>query len=204
MTTHPTIANPVTPDIVKQKLAAFEHLQLEFEVCFQYVQDMHGQRRFTSLSIAEIVRYLHALWVCECKDRLLSIPTTITRYEGRHCLTLLHRWQEGDSADVVAFLQRKLDMLPFADLTRRLQRTRQNRSDDDLAHRLEHGRQVMLNRGIHLMLALDTIFSLPEDALLREVQEACRESGHDPSDIEKQLAEFRDPLYAYIPHQTLA
>src|SRR5712691_2602765 len=104
--------------IIQQKLAAFEQLRAEFEECFHYVQDMHGQRRISTFTVADSVHYLHALWICECKDRLLSIYKNIRRYEGKYCLELLGVWQEGDNTDVVAFLQRKLDMLPFADLTR--------------------------------------------------------------------------------------
>ena len=76
---------------------------------------------FTSFPVASTVRYLHALWICECKDRLLSIYKNIERYEGTYCLGLLLRWQEGEMADVVDFLHRKLDMLPFSDLTRQIQ-----------------------------------------------------------------------------------
>src|SRR5438105_12133661 len=99
---------PTTQELVNQKLQAFEQLQAEFEASFRFVQQVHGQQRFTSFPIADSVRYLHALWVCECKDRLLSIYKNITRYEGRYCLELLRFWQEGDAAGVVAFLQRKL------------------------------------------------------------------------------------------------
>jgi hypothetical protein len=204
MTTHPTTASPVTPKLVKDKLEAFDQLQTEFEESFLYVQDMHGQRRFPSNPVAGSVHYLHALWVCECKDRLLSIPKTISRYEGRHCLELLQRWQKGDTADVVAFLQRKLDMLPFADLTRQLHEARQKGGEAGLAQRLEHGRLVLLNRGMNLMQALDSIFALSEENLVWEVQVACMEYGHPPSQIEKQMAELNSPLYSYVPHQILA
>jgi len=111
-------ATPTTPILIEQKLGAFEQLQPEFEECFRYVQDVHGQKRFPTISVADSVHYLHALWICECKDRLLSIYKNIERYEGRYCLELLRLWQEGDNTDVVAFLHRKLDMLPFADITR--------------------------------------------------------------------------------------
>src|SRR5713101_3850694 len=90
--------------LVNQKLAAFEQLQAEFEVSFHFVQDVHGQRRFLTFPVEHTVRYLHALWICECKDRLLSIYKNIERYEGRHCLELLRDWQEGDTANVVAFV----------------------------------------------------------------------------------------------------
>ena len=198
------VTTQATQNLVNQKLAAFEQLQPEFEASFHYVQDVHGQRRFPSFSVADSVHYLHALWICECKDRLLSIYKNITRYEGRHCLELLRRWQEGDTADVVAFLQRKLDMLPFADLTRQIQHARQMGGEEGLAQRLLHGRLILLNRGMNLMHALDAIFALSEDELVKQVQIACTQYGHQPHQIEKQLAEMETPLYSYLPHQALA
>ncbi len=54
---------------------------------------MHG-RRFPAYPVMETVHYLHALWICECKDRLLSVYKNIERYEGCYCLELLRRWQE--------------------------------------------------------------------------------------------------------------
>ncbi len=59
--------------LAEQKLAAFERLQPEFEASFRFVQEVHGQRRFATFPVAEMVHYLHALWICECKDRLLSV-----------------------------------------------------------------------------------------------------------------------------------
>ena len=88
-------------ELVNEKLATFERLQPEFEACFHFVQLVHGQQRFNKFPLANAVRYLHSLWVCECKDRLLSIYRNIERYEGRYCLELLLRWQEGETADVV-------------------------------------------------------------------------------------------------------
>src|SRR5262249_24518733 len=111
----------VDPPIVIEKLAAFERLLPEFEASFPFVQDMHGQRRLQQLAVAQVVRYLHALWVCECKDRLLSVARTIWRYEGGRALELLVAWQQGEVAEVVAFLQAKLDLLPFAAITREWQ-----------------------------------------------------------------------------------
>ncbi len=198
------VTTQATQDLVNQKLEAFERLLTEFEMSFQYVQDMHGQRRFPLLSVADSVHYLHALWICECKDRLLSIYKNITRYEGRYCLELLQRWQEGETADVVAFLQRKLDTLPFADLTSQIQQARHRGGMEGLAQRLVHGRLILLNRGMNLMNILDAIFVLPENELLKEVQIACRQYGHQPDQIEKQLAELETPLYSYLPHQALA
>jgi hypothetical protein len=80
--------------LAKQKLEAFERLQPEFEASFHFVQQVHGQRRFSTFPVMESVHYLHALWICECKDRLLSIYKNIERFEGRYCLDLLRRWQE--------------------------------------------------------------------------------------------------------------
>lgn len=193
-----------TQELVKQKLAAFEQLQAEFETCFPFVQDVHGLKRFPVFPIAESVHYLHALWICECKDRLLSIYKNISRYEGRECLGLLRGWQEGNSADVVAFLNRKLDMLPFADLTRRIHEAQQQGGENGLAQRLVHGRQILLNRGMNLMQALDAIFAQREDELVQDVQAACAHYGHRPEQIEQQLANIDAPLYSYVPHQSLA
>ncbi len=191
-------------ELVKQKLKAFEQLQVEFETCFPFVQDVHGLNRFSAFPVADSVRYLHALWVCECKDRLLSIYKNIPRYEGRVCLELLQGWQQGETADVVAFLNRKLDMLPFADLTRRIHEAQQQGQEDGLAQRLIHGRHILLNRGMNLMQALDVIFALPEDELVRQVQAACAQYGHRPEQIEQQLVDMDGPLYTYMPHQSLA
>ena len=197
-------ATPAMQNLINQKLEAFDQLQPEFEASFHFVQEMHGQRRFSSFPVADSVRYLHALWACECKDRLLSIYKNITRYEGHLCLELLRGWQEGEIADVVAFLQRKLDGLPFADLTRQVHEARYRHKDDGLARRLVHGRLVLLNRGMNLVQALDAIFRLPEDKVLHEVQVASAQYGHHPSQIERQLAEMESPLYSYVPHQMLA
>jgi hypothetical protein len=191
-------------ELVKQKLEAFEKIQPDFEESFHFVQEIHGQRRFTVFPVANSVRYLHALWVCECKDRLLSIYKNIQRYEGRHCLELLRAWQEGNTADVVDFLNRKLDMIPLPGITRQLQEARQMGADDGLVRRLKHGRLVMLNRGMNLLHALDAIFALPEDDLMKEMHVACMQYGHHPEQIEKQLAEMETELYAYVPHQMLA
>ena len=191
-------------ELVKHKLEAFAQLQPEFEASFPFVGDVHGLKRFSTFPVADSVRYLHALWVCECKDRLLSVYKNISRYEGRECLKLLQGWQEGHTADVVAFLNRKLDMLPFADLTRRIHEAQQQGGEDGLAQRLVHGRYILLNRGMNLMQALDAIFALSEDELVRQVQEACAQYGHQPEMIEKQLIDMNGPLYAYTPHQMLA
>jgi hypothetical protein len=193
-----------TQTLVTQKLEAFEQLQSEFEASFHFVQDIHGQRRFPAFSISSIVNYLHALWICECKDRLLGVPKTIERYEGEHCLELLRSWQEGYTAGVVAFLQHKLDMLPFAELTRQIHEAQQLGGEYGLARRLVHGRAILLNRGMNLMQALDAIFALPGKELLKEVQAACMHYGHTPVQIEQQLAALAAPLYSYLRHPALA
>lgn len=201
------VASSTIPELIKQKLAAFERIRPEFEKCFHFLQDVHGQKRFAAFPVASSVYYLHALWLCECKDRLLSVYKNIQRYEGRRCLELLRQWQEGDTAEVIEFLSYKLDMLPLGDITRQLQEARRlptNEESEGLIKRLEHGRLVMLNRGMNLMRALDAIFSLSDDALLVEVRAACQQYGHTAEQIELQLAEMNSPLYAYRLHQALA
>ena len=189
----------------QRKSEAFEQLQPAFEASFRFVQEVHGQRRFSAFPVAETVRYLHALWVCECKDRLLSVYRNIVRYEGHHCLRLLQRWQEGEADEVIAFLHRKLDGLPFAELTRQIQEAKTTRhAGDGLVRRLVHGRLVLLNRGMNLMQALDAIFALPDDDLREEVRVACAQYGHRPDQIQQQLAEMEGPLHFYVPHPLLA
>lgn len=198
-------AAQTTQSIVSQKLAAFDQLQDEFEASFRFVQEVHGQKRFETFPVEHIVRYLHALWLCECKERLLSIYKNIERYEGRYCLELLAAWQAGDTAPVVLFLQRKLDTMPFADLTRQIQEAQREGGDYGLAERLLHGRLTLLNRGMNLMHALDAIFALPDEQLLaKEVQVACERYGYTPAEINRLLADMDLPIYAYIPQQALA
>ncbi len=198
-------SNLTAEKLAKQKLEAFERIQSEFEASFHFVQEVHGQRRFSSFPVIESVHYLHALWVCECKDRLLSIYKNIERYEGRYCLDLLKRWQEGDTTDVIAFLHAKLDGFPFVELTHQIMDAKGTRSaDDGLVRRLIHGRQILLNRSMNLMQALDAIFSLPEKNLKFEVRDACAIYGHTHGQIEQQLAEMEDPIYSYVPDQLLA
>ena len=191
-------------ELIQQKVAAFEQIEAEFMVCFRFTQDVHGLKRFASFPVEYRVRYLPALWICECKDRLLSIYKNIARYEGRRCLELLRQWQAGNSADVVEFLQQKLDMLSFGDITRQYHRTLQEGGEYGLAQRLAHGRSVLLNRGMNLMQALDALFALSEEQLLKEVQVVCMQYGHHPSQIEAQFAELDTPLYSHVPHQALA
>ena len=192
------------PELVRQKLAAFERIQAEFEKSFRFKEAVHGQKRFSSLSIADVVYYLHSLWLCECKDRLLGIFKNIRRYEGHRCLELLRIWQDGKNAEVVDFLTYKLDMLPLADITAQIETARHQQGDETTAHRLEHGRMILLNRGINLMHALEAIFSLAESDLLVEVREACKRYNHTPDQIETQLAELSTPLYSYQSHKLLA
>ncbi|MBF6591460.1 MAG: hypothetical protein IVW57_13165, partial [Ktedonobacterales bacterium] len=149
------------PPLVAAKLKAFEQIRADFEESFQYAQEVHGQRRFDSFPVPAVVRYLHALWICDCKDQLLSVPRTIERYEGPRALALLLAWQEGDSAGVIEFLQAKLDMLPFGQITQQMrEEALAQRSDPAWVARLAHGRRVLLNRGMNLYQALDAIFVL--------------------------------------------
>lgn len=189
--------------LIEEKLRAFERIETEFRASFRFVQQMHGERRFAMIPVAQTVGYLHALWVCECKDRLLGIPKTIQRYEGRLCLELLLAWQVGDTSAVNAFLHRKLDTMPFAELTRQLEAARQA-GNTALVQRLAHGRAVLLNRLFNLGHALDAIFALAPDELAEQVRQACAEHHHTPDEIARQLAAMDTPLYAYMPHPVLA
>src|SRR5712692_2054728 len=141
--------------------------------------------------------YVNAKIACSVFSRTSPVMKVVTA-------ELLQRWQDGDTASVVDFLNRKLDMLPFVDITRQIHEARYQLQNEGVARRLEHGRGVLLNRGKNLMQALDAIFSLPEDKLAAEVQAACAHYGHSTDQIEKQLAERETPLYTYVPHQLLA
>lgn len=195
----------VVPELTRQKLIAFEGIESEFIESFQYKESVHGQRRFEKLPIVDTVRYLHALWVCERKDALLSVPYSKARYEGRRCLELLREWQKSDSSsvEVVAFLHRKLDMLEFAELTRQVEQAQQT-GKRDVAGRLIHGRMILLNRNFNLLQMLDAIFSIGPDAMSEHVLLACHHYGHGPEQIEQQLAEMQSPLYSWAPHPALA
>ena len=194
-----------TEKLAKDKLEAFERIQSEFEASFHFVQEVHGQRRFSTFPVMESVYYLHALWICECKDRLLSIYKNIERFEGSYCLDLLRRWQVGDITDVIAFLHAKLDGFPFVELTHQINDAKTTHSaDDGLVRRLIHGRQTLLNRSMNLMQALDAIFTLSEEDLRFEVRDACAIYGHSLSQIELQLAEMLNPLFSYVPSRLLA
>ena len=197
-----TTLKPETQRLIEQKLEAFERIQPDFEASFRFVEDMHGQQRFTTLTITGAVRYLHARWICECKSGLLSIAKTNKEYEGRRCLELLQQWQSGDTASVIDFLNHKLDMLPLADITRQLQQLPVQNTKQ--AERLLHGRHVMLNRGMNLITLLDALFTQMQEQLIEEVKGACRQYHHEPEQIQQQLEEMNSPLYSYVPHQSLA
>ena len=195
----------VAEKLAKQKLKAFDQLQTEFEASFLFIQQVHGQRRFSTFPVLETVHYLHALWVCECKDRLLSIYKNIERYEGRRCLELLWRWQEGDTSDVIAFLYAKLDGFPFVELTQQIMDAQTaHPADDTIIKRLMHGRQTLLNRSMNLMQALDAIFAFSDQGLVYEIRDACAIYGHSHAQIKQQLAAIDDPLYSYVPSRLLA
>lgn len=196
---------PTLPVIVQQKLAAFTRLEEDFAASFQFVEAVHGQQRFSLFPVVYTVYYLHALWICECKTGLLSVPRTVKEYEGQLSLQLLRRWQEEqDTAAVVDFLYRKLDMLPLGEITRQAHGAQYLQANNGLAQRLLHGRTILLNRGFNLMYALDAIFALPEDQLFVAVHEACKQYHHLPDQITQQLADMQSPLYRYVPHQVLA
>ena len=135
---------------------------------------------------------------------MLFRSKNIHRYEGRRCLELLHSWQAGHNVEIVAFLTNKLDMLSFTDITARLEEACNQQGESALADRLQHGRLVLLNRGMNLLHALEALFSLSGEALLQEVRAACRQYNHSPAQIKAQLAELEAPLYTYRPHQLLA
>ncbi len=190
-------------ELSARKLAAFARIEDDFTASFSFVQEAHGQRRFTAFPLANTVRYLHALYICECKDRLLSIPSSSERYEGERCLELLRDWQEGRAAAVVAFIHRKLDHLPFAEVSAQIEAA--TRAGDTLiASRLTSGRAVLLNRNFALSYALDAIFALAPAQLRAEAQQLCQQAGHTPAEIDRQLAELRSDLYAYVPSPPLA
>ncbi len=193
------------PALVVEKLAAFDQIQTEFEAGFRFVQDVHGQRRIEPFPIAETVRYLASLWFCDLKDRLLSVPRTIERYEGRRALELLLAWQEeDDAASVVDFLHDKLNMLPFGLITRELQAVERQDGHAARAQRLAHGRQVMLNRAFNLHYALDAIFALAPRELAEVVRATSAHVELAPAQIRERLIELASPLYSPFGHPALA
>jgi hypothetical protein len=189
--------------LAEAKLAAFEHIEPEFLASFRYMEIFQGQQRLPVCTVADTVRYFHALWISDCKDRLLSIPQTMGRYEGARCLELLGGWQEGDTTSAVDFLQVKLNHFSAAELTRQI-REAEAAGKGAWVERLMHGRSQILNRGFHLLQALDAIFALSEEKLLEEVRAACVRFGHTPEQIERQLKELQSRLYAYVRHSSLA
>ncbi|HLJ81004.1 MAG TPA: hypothetical protein VKT52_05920 [Ktedonobacterales bacterium] len=191
------------PPLIIEKIAVFDTLRTEFESCFAYVAAMHGQKRFLEVPVGSTVLYLHALWICDCKDHLLSIRRTTGRYEGERCLELLRDWQRGETAAVVAFLQQKLDLVDFAALTRQRQEAI-GAGKIALAERLSHGRAILMDRGWNLHTALAAIFALPDDELMHQVQAACARYKHTPEEIPEQLAAFNSPAYSYVPYPHLA
>jgi hypothetical protein len=199
--------------LVIEKIAAFDRISGEVLANFPYVQDVHGQRRFSSFPILATVHYLHALWICNCKDMLLSVPVTgrrrkgsdgrFERYEGQYALELLRQWQEGKTSNLVDFLELKLDYAPFGLIMRSFEAAIQN-EDRALARRLAHGRTILLNRTQNLVCALRNIFALQPDRQLREVHEACAQYGHTIEQCDEQLAAMDSALYSYVPHPALA
>ncbi|HEV2235249.1 MAG TPA: hypothetical protein VGR57_01190 [Ktedonobacterales bacterium] len=197
-------ADVAVPEIVARKLAALDALEPEFAAAFRYVQEVQGLARLDPLPIAGTVRYLQALAICDAKDRLLSVPRVVDRYDGATCLDLLVAWQEGPSTAVVALLHRRLDALPFADLTRQIEQARQGNAGGATLERLEHGRRVLLNRGYNLLHALEPIFALAPEELARQVRAACAESGDTPERLAQRRAALDGPLYASLRHPALA
>ena len=194
-----------TKELVEQKLAAFERIQEEFEANFLFIGNVHGRQRFPSATVADIVHYLHARWIDECKTRLLSIAKSGKEYDGRYCLELLKRWQQqGDMAEVIEFLYHKLETRTIVDVAREVQLVSRTAGQEAILRGMLNGRRLMINRGFNLLQFIDTLFGLAPDELADEVHKACRQYQHLPTQIERQLAEMETPLYAYVPHQSLA
>jgi hypothetical protein len=194
-----------TTELVEQKLAAFERIQEEFEANFLFIGNVHGRQRFPETTVADIVHYLHARWIDECKTSLLSVAKTVKEYDGRYCLELLKRWQqEGDVAGVVEFLYRKLETRTVVDVAREVQLVSRTPGKEAILRGMLNGRRLMINRGFNLLHFIDTLFQLSPDELADEVHKACRQYQHLPTQIERQLAEMDTALYSYVPHQLLA
>ncbi|HET8908411.1 MAG TPA: hypothetical protein VFN11_15755, partial [Ktedonobacterales bacterium] len=209
-----TRGSTALPPLIAEKLAAYERIAGDVEAAFRYIEDMHGQRRFSHIPIEETVRYLHALWLCDRKDMLLSVPTSsgrrkrgsggrYERFEGQHALELLCAWQQGEMADVVAFLEMKLGQSSFADITRNIGDAAR-RGDRALVRRLKHGRETLLNRTHNLTRALSVLFNTPPDTLHHTAIAACARYGHTVAACQEQLAEIGAPLYTFVPHPALA
>lgn len=191
------------PPIVREKLAAFDQIEPAFRESFVYVEQMHGEARLNGVSVAGIVHYLHALFLCHVKDALLSVPTTTTRYDRRSALDLLEGWQRGETLPVIAFLEVKLVLPQFVELFGELHGT-EDVGDERGTQRLRHGLQILLNRVHNLTSALETLAGLPQAAIVDEVQGACVEFGHTPDEIRTQREWFANPCYSYMPHPELA
>lgn len=192
------------PDIVMEKLLAFDRLEARFTAGFQYVQQVQGERRFERMPIEATVRYLHALWVCECKDRLLTVPRTIERYEGVHVLRLLDGWQRGDAAAVVLYLQLKLGNPPFAGVARQWQEAQSAGPSSPRAQRLAHGWRNIVNRAANLNAMLDAILGIPLTDSVEQARVACDALELTPAGIAARLAALETPLYAPFAHPVLA
>lgn len=189
--------------LTQAKLDAFAQIEDDFVASFSFVQEVHGQRRFDTFPLAQTVRYLRALYICECKDLLLSIPVSSSRYEGARCLELLRDWQSGVSAGVVAFIHRKLDDQPYGELTARIEEA-MHAGDTPLVQRLVSGRVVLLNRNITQSHALDAIFALDPKRAGAAISALCADVGLTPADIERRLVDLHTPLYSFAPSGSLA
>lgn len=204
MATEITLPSDLT-DLVAQKLKAFEEIQAEFETSFVFIVNVHGKQRFSALPVSDVVRYLHALWMTDNRTSLLSVSRSIKTHEGVQCLDLLQHWlQEGDTALVVDFLYHKLDGLSCVEITRQIRAAEILHLTQVQVRRLQHGRQVLLNRSMNLMAMLDALFALSEEELAKSVHEACALYGHLPEQIEQQRSSMQSRLYSYVPHQLLA
>jgi hypothetical protein len=201
------------PSLVAEKLAAFDQISDEVLSSFPYLQEVHGQRRFASFPIEATVRYLHSLWICDRKDMLLSVPNSgrrprgsrerFERHEGQHALELLCQWQEGQTANVVSFLELKLDYAPFGEISRNIEAATE-RGESALARRLVHGRTILFNRTHNLVCALRAIFAVAPGEMIVQVQAACAKYSHTIEQCSEQLAAMESPIYALIPHPALA
>jgi len=192
-----------TLQLLTEKVAAFERIREDFAASFIYLQDTHGQRRFASFPVASTVRYFHALWICECKDLLLSVPQQGSRYDGLRALEVLRQWQAGEAGAAVSLLEDKLGRPSFMAITHAFQQALRS-GDHTLAQRLAHGRTTLLNRTSNLQHALGALFAPSSQALVRQARVACAQYGHTPEQIEAQLADLRTPLYSVLRHPALA
>ncbi|HEU5347031.1 MAG TPA: hypothetical protein VFU63_00330, partial [Ktedonobacterales bacterium] len=70
------------PQLIVEKLAKFDQIAADVQANFPFLQDVHGQRHFSSFPIEMTIHYLHALWICDYKDMLLSVPNLGRRRRG--------------------------------------------------------------------------------------------------------------------------